>query len=301
MNRTLQLLILSDGKPGHRNQSLGLAEALARLTETQHRVIELHEFSRGKKILHALVAAKQTPRPDWIIAAGHGTHLSALALSRILDARSILLMKPSGPYALFDACLVPTHDLKGNAVPEHVIPTIGALNRITATQQKQPKGLILIGGESREFTCDASALHDAIARIVKNDSVDWHITDSRRSPSGFLASLSQLPATLHPHARTTPDWLPRQLGESRIAWVTCDSVSMIYEALSSGAKVGLLPMKPRKPTSKIQNAIAQLEQNNRVTTLADFLQTGEMKSSLPLAEADRCAKILLEKFPPSHP
>ena len=297
MSRPLALLILSDGKPGHRNQSLGLAEALARQVPAHHRVIELPALPRGKKILQALRIARENA-PDWIIATGHGTHLAALVLSRLLHCRSIILMKPSWPTALFDACLIPRHDLIGKSTGRNIISTTGALNRITATREKLAKGLILIGGDSREFTCEPDALRDAISHIVKDDSIDWHVTDSRRSPAGFLASLAHLPITLHPHQTTGPDWLPQQLGESRIAWVTCDSVSMIYESLSSGAHVGLLPMKPLQPASKIQNAIAQLERDGRVTTLSDFRQTGSMKTSAPLAEADRCAKILLEKFPP---
>lgn len=296
MSKTLQLLILSDGKPGHRNQSLGLADALARRTNTQCRVIELNEVPRGKKILHARKLAFQGPKPDWIIAAGHGTHLCALLLRWWLSARAIVLMKPSWPMSCFDACLVPTHDLIGKPIPAHVIPTTGALNRIVSSHQKEPKGLILIGGESREFSFDPVVLREAITTVIAQSSLEWHITDSRRSPAGFLDSLSHLSATLHPHQQTTTDWLPEQLRIGQCAWVTNDSVSMIYEALSSGAQVGLLPMPARKPSSKIVNAVAELCREGKLTTYKDLQATGRLLASPPLAEADRCAEILLAKF-----
>ncbi len=298
MSRPLQLLILSDGKPGHRNQSLGLAEALARLTPTQTRTIELNDAPRGKKIPHATDLIQQGPRPDWIIATGHGTHWCALLLSRKHRCRSIILMKPSWPMFLFDACLIPAHDLVNKRIAPHVIPTAGALNRIVATSQKHAIGTILIGGESRDFGCDPAALRAAISEIAASAPHDWHITDSRRSPAGFLDSLAHLNATLHPHQETGTDWLPLQLGISETVWVTSESISMIYEALSSGARVGLLPMPARKASSKIQYAIGQLISEGRVTTFADFQTHGSMKSCAPLAEADRCAKILLEKFSP---
>ena len=296
MSNTLQLLILSDGKPGHRNQSLGLADALARLTESHCRIIELNNVTRGKKILYARELASQAPRPDWIIAAGHGTHLCALLLRRWLKARAIVLMKPSWPMSCFDACLVPTHDLVGKFIPANVIPTTGALNRIVPSVEKDAKGLILIGGESREYACDPDALRAAISQVIAQTPLDWHITDSRRSPASFLESLSDLPATLHPHQQTTPEWLPEQLRRSQCAWVTSDSVSMIYEALSSGAQVGLLPMMPRKEFSKIVNAVDELCRNGKLTTFKDLQATGRLLPSIPLAEADRCAEILLAKF-----
>lgn len=296
MNRTLQLLILSDGKPGHHNQSLGLAEALARHTPTQFRSIALPDYPRGIKVFKALQKAIQGPRPDWIIATGHGTHLCAIVLSRWLRARSIILMKPSLPTALFDACLIPSHDLINRTLQANVIPTTGALNRITHSREKEAMGLIMVGGDSKEFSLEEEDLRRAISAVIQSQKLDWHITDSRRTADGFLSSLHDLPATLHPHQNTGSEWLPRQLTRASVAWVTRDSVSMIYEALSSGARVGLLPMKPRKPHSKISEAVDQLCAQGYLTTFKDLQQTGRLLQSPPLAEADRCAEILLHQL-----
>ncbi len=298
MSRPLQLLILSDGKPGHRNQSLGLAEALARLTPTETRTIDLGDFPRGKKIRHAADIIRHGPAPDWIIATGHGTHLCALLLSRRYRCRSIVLMKPSWPYSFFDACLVPTHDLKAGKAPARVIPTMGALNRIVPAPVRESKGLILIGGESKDYAFDPDSLRDAISQLLSQTELDWHIADSRRTPDAFLSSLGHLSATLHPHRNTDADWLPRLLCRCESVWVTCDSVSMIYEALSSGARVGILPMPARKSTSKIARAIETLCEEGKIMTFKHLQEKGRLVSCAPFAEADRCAKILLEKFPP---
>lgn len=296
MSRPLQLLIISDGKPGHRNQSVGLAEALARLTPTDYRIIELDDWARGKKILGACHSAQQGPRPDWIIAAGHSTHLCALVLSRYFDARSIILMKPSLPLSLFDVCLIPRHDLKGRAPQSHVIPTTGALNRMTFSGSKEPLGLIMIGGDSKDYAFDSSELRDAITKVIRAHALDWHIADSRRTPADFLESLRDLPVTLHPHQLTGPDWLPNQLRRSEVAWVTHDSVSMIYEALSSGAMVGVLPMHQKKTHSKISRAIEELAQQGYLTTFKGLQENNPLLKCPPFAEADRCAEILLHQF-----
>lgn len=297
MSRLLQLLILSDGKPGHRNQSLGLAEAVARLTSVQTRTIELGGLPLIKKIGYATDCIRQGPPPDWIIATGHGTHLCALLMRRKFRCRSIILMKPSWPYSFFDACLVPTHDLKQGQLLATVIPTTGALNRIVPSPFKESKGLILIGGESKDYGIDPDSLRDSIAQLLSQTDLEWHIADSRRTPDAFLNSLDHFSATLHPHHETEADWLPRLLCRCQSVWVTCDSMSMIYEALSSGASVGILPMPPRKRTSKIARAIETLCEEGKIMTLKHLHEKGCLVSSAPLAEADRCAKILLEKFP----
>lgn len=211
MSRLLQLLILSDGKPGHRNQSLGLAEAVARLTSVQTRTIELGGLPLIKKIGYTTDSIRQGPPPDWIIATGHGTHLCALLMRRKFRCRSIILMKPSWPYSFFDACLVPTHDLKQGQVLATVIPTTGALNRIVPSPVKESKGLILIGGESKDYGIDPDSLRDSIAQLLSQTDLEWHIADSRRTPDAFLNSLGHFSATLHPHHETEADWLPRLL------------------------------------------------------------------------------------------
>jgi mitochondrial fission protein ELM1 len=56
--------------------------------------------------------------------------------------------------------------------------------------------------------------------------------------------------TIVPFAATSPDWLPTQLARADQAWVTADSVSMVYEALTAGAAVGVLDVpRPRQAGS----------------------------------------------------
>ena len=51
---------------------------------------------------------------------------------------------------------------------------------------KDGSGLILIGGKSSEFGFDGETLHKAIGDIVGQDEdVQWTLTDSRRTPTGF--------------------------------------------------------------------------------------------------------------------
>ena len=295
----LSILILSDGKPGHVNQSKGLAEALSRHTPSEFRFIDLPQGSWWKKTRYAYAQISSLPHIDLIIAAGHSTHLPLLFLSKKIKARKVLMMKPSLPTRFFNLCFIPEHDLKHRSLKKNVVATVGAINRIIPAATKSQQGLILIGGPSKEYSWHKSPLLEAVAEISRYRELTWHLTDSRRTPGDFIESLSPFPIIVHPHQQTTADWLPSQLQQSSEVWVTEDSVSMIFEALTSGAAVGLLPMKRIKANGKIQQTIDQLIANKDITTYASWLTQRRLApAATVLNESDRCAAIVIQRLFP---
>ncbi|MCU0794976.1 MAG: mitochondrial fission ELM1 family protein [Akkermansiaceae bacterium] len=302
MTRPLSLLVLTDGKPGHQNQSLGLAEAIQRRCAARIRTLALP----GGKFSSLARLPTPDPLPDLILGAGHRTHAGLLQLSRRTGVPCVVLMKPSLPTALFDLCLIPEHDLGSRPVAAHVIPTRGALNRLPppAPDQRREQGLILIGGPSNSHGWEQGKIRECLQTITRTRSeIPWKITDSRRTPAGgledFLAHMPDLQA--FPHAQTAADWLPTELAASREVWVTEDSVSMIYEALSSGAGVGLLPVPAKRGPSRVSRGILRLIDDSWVTPF-DRWSPGKPLPAPPaiLREADRCAGIVLERFFPSR-
>lgn len=298
----LEIHVLSDGKPGHENQSFGLAEAIGRLHPVTTSKIHLAglrgPFARLKK---AFKESEHLPKPQLLVGAGHAVHPALLALSRAHDIPSVLLMKPTLPAALFDLCLVPEHDLKGREPQDHVIPTIGALNRVKPPDGRpRHGGLILLGGPSSSHGWDAAAVESAIQAIVSaGKDRSWRITDSRRSPAGSLEALTKACPALaaYPHGDTGRDWLPQMLAEAAEVWVTEDSISMIYEALSSGANVGLLPVPATKKAGRVARGVERLVEEGFVTRFAAWSPTtGLAEPPQVLREADRCAAIVLERL-----
>ena len=98
---------------------------------------------------------KKFKKPNLIIGAGHRTHFSILAAKRAYGGKSIVLMKPSLPYFIFDLCLVPEHDNPPKRA--NIISTIGALNPLglDGLHEKKPSSnLILIGGPSPHYKWD---------------------------------------------------------------------------------------------------------------------------------------------------
>ena len=297
MKRHCELLVLADGKPGHQNQSLGLAEAIQRLHPATIRTLALPQ---GRLRSLALLA-DPSPLPDLFVGAGHSTHAPLLQLARRTGIPCVVLMKPSLPSALFDLCLVPEHDLGRRPAAPNVIPTRGALNRVPPPPDgPRHGGLILIGGPSGSHDWNQDAIRSCVATIASSrPDISWQVTDSRRSPAGTLEDLAATATgmTLRPHATTPADWLPGELARAAEVWVTADSVSMIYEALSSGAGTGLLPVPCRKPGNRVARGIDRLAADGWITRFGDW------KPGTPLApppavlrEADRCAAIVLERL-----
>lgn len=280
----LQILVLSDAKPGHENQSLGLAEAMARLRPASIRTIRL-DPAKGTfgKIREALAAGK---RPDFIIAAGHSTNIPLLFAARKYGAHSIVLMKPGLPMNWFGTCVVPEHDFKQLPDRENIITTKGALNRVVPTKGHRSGKIFLIGGLSKTHGFDGDALIRRIAEIAEDGG--WELADSRRTPPAFLPALEKAVSGIqvHRHQETRPGWLAERLSGAKEVWVTEDSVSMIYEALTGGASVGVLEMPRLRPDARVIRGLETLR--------AEGWLDGSCPE--PLAEADRCAGIILNRM-----
>jgi mitochondrial fission protein ELM1 len=295
----LSIWLFTDGKRGHENQSLGLAEALARLTECR---IETVSVTQGWPYAFNWLAGRfptgqKLPKPDLILGTGHATHWPMLAARRAFGGKIAVLMKPSLPLSWFDWVIAPEHD---NLTPgTGRLPTIGPLNRVQPSANKSEQaGLMLIGGPSAEYGWSETALLKQIHLIALHHStIHWQLTTSRRTPTSFLNNLSRLDlANLEvlAHDAVPADWLPTQLAAASQVWVTPDSASMVYEALSSGAAVGCFELPFAKP-GRVARGLEKLLEDKRLTSFSDWQATGSLLNKrTPLNEAERCAKELLK-------
>lgn len=292
-----------DQRPGHRNQVLGLTEAILRRTPA-----EIHELSAQGRLsgLRCLWPGssshlKQLATPDVLVAAGHRTHLPLLSLRRRFGGHAVVLMKPSLPLAWFDLCLIPdSHAFR--SLPDHVVLTRGALNRIRpGNAADSRRGVILVGGPSAHFSWSDDFVVSQIAAIVRRDThMSWTTATSRRTPASFVRAWEsrRLPGHLVTPENASPDWLPEQLSRCGQAWVTADSVSMLYEALSAGTAVGLLEL-PGARATRVSRAVASLVTARQIVPFSRWHRGAVLqRPTAALQEADRCAEILLSRFFP---
>ncbi len=291
----LQVLVIADDKAGHQNQSLGLAQAVERycpINLTQ--VPPLPPLEAGKCLLQKQIPDQWqgTPHPDLIISTGSGTHLSLLAAGQIYRGSFTTLLCTSAlPSSLFDLNPVPEHD--NHRPGKNIVFTKGVLNKVIPGNRAEPDhGLILVGGESKHYRWNNRKLIDQIAEVVgQKTDTRWHLTNSRRTPERFNSLLrKQLPElTFHPWQETPPGWLPEQLARAGTIWVTPDSVSMVYESLTSGNRVYLFNLRSRG--TRVARGIQALK-GQQAGYLKDKLIV-EPSVTTRLWEADRVAKILL--------
>jgi mitochondrial fission protein ELM1 len=291
-----------DGKAGHEAQTLGLVQALARRRAVE--CVELEAPGRAKALLSWLTGrfpeGADLSAPDLIIGAGHRTHFSLLAARRACGGQTVVLMKPSLPGSFFDLCLVPQHDAPGSAA--NVIETVGVLNPMQpAANARADRGLLLIGGPSKHHGWNTEALVDQVQRVVAADrQMQWVLTTSRRTPEdceAALEALSEPNLQVIPVSETQPGWVAERLQECARAWVSEDSVSMVFEALTAGAGVGLLSVPSLGVHSRVHVAAESLVESGHVVRFearragCDFTLPPPSK---PLSEADRCADEILK-------
>lgn len=306
MSHPLKLIrVISEGRPGHENQSVGLAEALARRTGAEIEVIRIpatwNLFTRRRIALELKSAASQL-----VIGTGHKTHLPLWFAARKFNARSVIIMAPTWPKRWFDLCVLPQHDSEPDSSNPRIITTLGALNRVPETiPAKQAQGVVLIGGPSKSHGWDAALTMNAIVSVVNSRSeLTWAITDSRRTPAGFLDQLRtrNLRAEIISHQQTPPDWVPTHLIAATEAWATADSVSMIFEAVTAGARTGVLPVPATKPKAAPVLAVQKLIREGYATAYEAWTRNGQrLPAPRSLHETGRCADLVLKKlFPTSR-
>ena len=262
MGEGMQVLYVSDGKAGHRSQALGLFNAMPVPKVLQE--IKIDELS----IFKLLIRQKPpiTP-PDFIVGVGTHTHLKVWLLGHLYPkAKTIILMKPSLPISWFDYAVIPKHD--GVPVSKSVILTQGALNPImNEGRHEAQRILIALGGSSKRHQWHEQDVLNRIQSIVSgNPSAHIILTTSRRTPSAFLNVLKQynLNIEICPVEQTPQGWIFEQMQLAQAVWVTEDSVSMIYEALTAGCQVGLIAL-PRIKTDRITQSVDELLKQQKVS------------------------------------
>jgi len=293
---------ISDGKRGHENQSRGLIEAIARIQPAEVITLEIEtcHASWSQALLGKFPPADSLSKPDLIIGTGSRTHSTILAAGRASGASTIVIMAPPRGLAwCFSLCIIPEHDSRTGS---NIVTTKGAMNLIQANEaKKSSRGLILVGGPSQHHEWNSAKLLEQIdALLAASPGTEWTATTSRRTPAETSASLIKKNCEqfkLVPCEDTDADWLPAQLSSAACAWVTEDSVSMIYEALSSGAKVGLLPVPRKKQTSRVLKGVDQLKSEKAILPFdPNDCDLANFSARPKLNEAERVAKIVAERL-----
>lgn len=317
MLRPLNLICITDGRPGHEKQSLAVAQALERMTplsvatrrvKATRGVGRLYHGFMSLRSDRSYVAAEKPGAIDLVVGTGTSTHLPMVGLKRRTAARLLTCMTPA-PWLLpwFDLCLVPRHDRPRPRAK--FFPTYGPPCLQLDTGKHDPgKGLILAGGvDTKSHRWSTDELLRQIDTIIEGSpEMAWTIASSPRTPGETIEKLRRLAGVNHQVAffsadQTHKGWIESAYEVHSSVWVTADSVSMIYEALTAGCRVGVLPVAWHHPQNKFQHGIDDLMTNGMVVDYEQWRVTRELpKPSQPLDEASRCAKEILFRWWPER-
>ena len=255
----------TDGKAGHDKQSLALVDSL--MNQTKCRLFDFNVQSQRNPILNIIFKNYKIPegikKPDIVIGAGHKTHLHLLAVKRCLNAKIVVIMKPSLPLIFFDLCIIPKHDGIKNCA--NVINTQSSLIRFNSNlKTKENIGLILIGGPSKHYFWDSNIVLEEICKISKKFKFKrLLLSTSRRTPIDFIDQLNELNISdikVYEYSKLKSDWLDKHINKVKNIWVTNDSYSMVTEALASGADVDIIDLKV-KHDSKLSKEMKVIKNN----------------------------------------
>lgn len=260
--------VLTDGKPGMENQCLGLAEAVG-ATPVAKRVTLKSPWREATPYLPislrmALKPGSDTlapPWPDLLVTSGRQAVGLALAIKRKSGGRTfcVHIQNPGVPFFRFDLVVLPRHDRKTGG---NVLLTSGALHRVTPRRLEEaaarfadrlahipkPRAAVLIGGSNGVYHMTPTVmgdLADKLANLARNHGVGLLVTPSRRTGADneaiLRARLKGLPAEIWDGTGENPYF--GYLGLADFVIATCDSVSMISEAASTGKPVHVIELE----------------------------------------------------------
>lgn len=249
-------LILSDGKPGHENQSKALAEGLG----LSFRIVPCVFPSKACKTLSYLLdrlgirpnltgVPLPEDRPSLLIGAGSNTFYTLKVLKRALGVPCVAVLTPGGyRFGGFDAVLAPVFDTPPDlpnvirmptnltpARPDFYVEQTKAF-RERYTQTKPRAVAVIVGGRNAIADVTPGWLGDQLRRIfdATPDCEHW-VTTSRRTSPEAEAVIDSFPfdyRLIFSRERFNP--IPAFVTSCEMLFVTADSTGMLSEAVAIG-------------------------------------------------------------------
>ena len=270
----MKVLILTDGKAGHENQSKAFARALG----CEFDLLRVRFRSKTAKAMSYLLDrlgirttclflldGKPPPTSDHgysaVLGTGSGTFYAAKTLARRLGVKCGVVLYPRG-YAIssFDCILAPAFDRPPPAknivaIPANLVATDAAyyangIDEFRAHYLKTtghaldlscPAVAVIVGGPNKCSTMTPewmrSQLDSLFATYKSGDAgtVDLWVTTSRRTPSSVEAVVDSYPWSYSlMYSRDHFNPIPAFVSLAHTLYVTAESTGMLSEACTFG-------------------------------------------------------------------
>lgn len=303
--RPLPLLILSDGKPGHLNQSLALARHLGRahlLVEVgfRNRFCKALSYLADRCHLHLpqLLRIGRLPGPCCaVVAAGSETYYAARLLARSLAVPCVAVMLPRGYRLDFDLIIAPEHDRPPQRRNILTLPVNLSFVEPRGIFQGHPGERyvgVIIGGPNRSYAMPPATMRRTLEQIVA--AFPEHrlvVTTSRRTPAEIEDLLDDFPFSEKiVFSRHPVNPIPDFLTQCEVVFLTADSTSMISEAVTVGrSRVEIIPLPELRRGHKYARLIARLEELGCVHRFGSDGRPGAAACKIDLARQLRGVRL----------
>ena len=261
-----KVLILTDGKAGHENQSRAFARAL----DCEPKLLPIRFKSSFAKALSYLLdlfgiltlrlfepfgqphdqAISRSSGFRAVLGTGSGTFYAAKALARRLGVPCGVVLYPRG-YRLdgFDCILAPAFDRPDNVpnvipIPANLVASDAAFYEagVTAFRARhapsgRPAVAVIVGGPNKCASLTADWMRAQLEQIFAKYRPDHEIwvTTSRRTPPDVEAVVDSFPfdyKLIYSRDRFNP--IPAFVSLARVLYVTAESTGMLSEACTFG-------------------------------------------------------------------
>jgi mitochondrial fission protein ELM1 len=309
-----KVLILSDGRPGHFNQSLAVAEAIKENDEVEVIYIEvkvkkfgkyflrtLLNTSLGQKLCKGAYLLKLIPlfyegytwdqKPDIIISAGKDTSLlNALLALRYGSKNFFIGHSKKLDHHLFTAILTVLDLGYDNQIILDVAPTRsynGDLNEFTKKYNLDLQSeyyTLLIGGDGSGYQFIDEDIEQLITFVnATSDKVKWLVTTSRRTPEEYEEKMEkEMKAECFIAFNKNPQKVVAGFLElSKAVFVTEESASMVSEGVASMKPVVTLVPKFNDTDENYQQILRKFEDAKHIKSVnINALNTKILDSNL---------------------
>ena len=263
------VLILSDDRMGHLNQSL----AFVKYVDASYDVVSVKFRYKWYKALsyildkigiytEKLFDIQIDKKYNMVVGTGSTTSYATKVLAKKMHAKSVAMMLPRGYRYDFDIIFAQSHD--NPPKQENIIEIPANFSYV------EPRGLyqsgkqsigIVIGGDNKHFTMDRAKLKVQLDFIKQYyEAYEVAITTSPRTSEEIESLIASYGFDYEViFSRNPINPIPDLLDQCEIVCITGDSTSMISEAISYGrSNVVVLPLES-KEENKFTRFIETLE------------------------------------------
>ena len=265
----MKLLILSDSRMGHLNQSIAFAKYLG----YSYDVVEIKFKNRFAKVLsylfdrigimsQALFVANIQKSYDIVVGTGSSTYYATKVLAKLLKAKSVVMMLPKGYSFNFDIIFAQTHDNPPKQANIIEIPANFSYVEPKGIYHAEKKSIgIVIGGDNKLFIMSIESLKKQLD-FIKNDYEGYEIaiTTSPRTSKEIETLIENYAFDYEViYSKNPVNPIPDFLEQCEAVYITGDSTSMISEAIAYGvSNVIVLPLES-KEDNKFERFVKGLE------------------------------------------